>query len=102
MVATAANTAQTRACATQGCMERQTAHLHLLREMDKRRHRFLVMGLVQIRGTVIRAWTCPDGHVHDGGTKFVEVPAPEPVRDHIVFRLKGLREKGWRFFEWEK
>lgn len=100
VVATAANTPQTRACPA--CGAPQTAHLYLLREKDKRKHRFLVMGLIQIRGTVIRAWTCDNGHVHDGGTKFVEVPAPEPVREHIVFRLKGLREKGWRFFEWEK
>ena len=79
-------------------------HLWLLREMDRRKYRFLVMGLLQIRGTVIRAWKCDldADHVHDGGTKFVEVPEPLPVRDHIVFRLKGLREKGWRFFEWEK
>lgn len=100
MVATAANTAQTRPCPN--CGSPQTAHLWLLHEMDKRKHRLLVMGMIQIRGTIIRAWTCDNGHVQDGGTKFVEVPEPFPVREHIVFRLKGLREKGWRFFEWEK
>lgn len=79
--------------------------MNLVPSRYKEQHRFLVMGMIQIRGTLMRTWTCDTcTMIDDAGTKWVETPSKEsePVRDHIVYRLRGLRDKGWRFFEWEK
>lgn len=100
---TAANTPQTRRCP--GCGGSQKIYIKQLPPRSSRDKRLLVMGLMEIRGTLVRFWRCetPTCIVsEDAGTKWVELPESEPVRDHIVYRLKALREKGWRFFEWEK
>ena len=105
VVATPANTAQTRRCP--GCGGDQYIYIMLLKSKLKMQHRFLVMGLIQIPGTLVRFWRCDTSTCmvsEDAGTKWVPAPIedPEPVREHIVYRLRALREKGWRFFEWEK
>lgn len=66
-----------------------------------RHYRYLVMGLVKIRGTVMRTWVCSlCTHVDDAGTKW---PPPEPeIRPQTVSAIKRLRTAGYRFFEWEK
>lgn len=104
-VATKANTPQLRTCP--GCGGPQRLHVNLLKSKHREQWRFLVMGMVELRGTMVRFWRCetPTCMVsEDAGTKWVETPVKEsePVRQHIVFRLKALRQKGWRFFEWQK
>jgi hypothetical protein len=99
VVVTPANTAQWRGCA--GCQAgSQYVHLRLV-PCRSRDYRSLALGLVKIRGTVMRAWVCDQCQdAQDAGTRW---PTPaEPVRDHIVSAIRRLKNAGYRFFDWEK
>lgn len=101
VVATAANSAQSRKCVECGCP--QIVKLKLSKSRNRKKWRFLVMGLITIPGTILRAWHCDNcGRYEDAGTRWVEVPAPDPIRPEIVNAIRRLRKAGHRFFDWEK
>lgn len=100
VVLTAANTARPRNC--EDCGGSQIIKLKLSKSRNRRRWRFLVMGLVSIPGTILRAWHCENcGRYDDAGTRWVDVPAPDPVRPEIVNAIRRLRNAGHKFFDWE-
>lgn len=94
-----ADTAQPRIC-TQCDTGGQYVHLRLV-PASTRHYRYVAMGLIKIRGTVMRTWVCNlCGHVDDAATKWP--PPADPVRPEIVNAIKRLKASGYRFFEWEK
>ena len=76
--------------------------MKLIPSRNKIQHRFLVMGLVQVRGTMMMLWACDScNHYGDAGTKWVTVPESDPVRPEIVNAIRRLRNAGHKFFDWE-
>lgn len=101
MVATAANTAQPRRC--DACGDWQDLIIRMV-PTSTRNYRYLVMGLVKLRGVMMRVWVCQNEFCsagpEDAGTIW---PAPaDPVRPEIVSAIRRLKAAGHRFFEWEK
>ena len=64
-------------------------------------YRFLVMGMIKLRGVVVMLWICDTcSGWHDAGTKYPDVwdePRPE-----IVSAIRRLKSAGYKFFDWEK
>lgn len=100
VVLTAANTPSTKVCPE--CSGTVRIRMKLIKSKLKIQKRFLVMGLIEIPGTIMRIWSCDNcGLYEDAGTKWVGAPAPDPVRPEIVNAIRRLRNAGHKFFDWE-
>lgn len=98
MALTPANSPQPTPC--EDCGGSRYIHIHMT-PCSTRHYRYLVMGMIKLRGYTLRAWMCHGcNKVTDAGTWFPE--PPWPVRPDIVNAIRRLRKAGHRFFDWEK
>lgn len=97
-VLTPANSPQPSFC--EGCGGLQYITMRMV-PCSTRHYRYLVMGMIKLRGFTVRAWVCDTCHnTRDAGTWYPE--PPYPARPDIVDAIRRLKKAGHRFFDWEK